>query len=63
MNTELPMCLLDWIDKSKISWSNLSLNPNAIKLLRENPDKIFWLNLSFNKNAIQLLIENKDKKF
>jgi ribosomal protein L24E len=38
----------------------LSLNPNAIALLKENPDKINWYNLSRNKNAeaIALLKEN-----
>ena len=48
MNTELPMCFLDWIDKDKIHWYYLSLNPNAIQLLKENPDKIDWTNLSKN---------------
>jgi hypothetical protein len=59
-NLELPMCLLDWIDKDKIDWLNLSLNPNAIALLRENPDKINWVHLSSNVNAeaIALLKEH-----
>ena len=37
-NLELPMCLLDWIDKDKINWSALSSNPNAeaIALLKKN---------------------------
>ena len=40
---------------------NLSFNPNAIELLKENPDKINWLHLSSNPNAIELLKENPDK--
>ena len=60
MNTELPMCLLDWIDKDKLNWTQLSQNPNAIELLKENPLKINWHYLSFNPNAeaIALLKEN-----
>ncbi len=52
MNTELPMCLLDWIDKDKLNWRYLSQNPNAeaISLLKENPDKIDWIELSRNPN-------------
>ena len=30
--------LRDWIDINKLSWSLLSGNPNAIKLLEQNPD-------------------------
>ena len=62
-NLELPMCLLDWIDKNKIVWNGLSQNPNAIDLLKENPDKIDWQMLSFNPNAeaIALLKENPDE--
>ena len=60
-NLELPMRLIDWVDKNKIDWSYLSLNENAIQLLRENPDKICWLYLSRNSNAIELLKENPDK--
>ena len=61
MNVELPMCLLDWIDKDKIDWRYLSLNPNAIDLLKANPDKIIWWYLSLNPNAIDLLKANQDK--
>src|SRR6056300_1512819 len=53
--------LLDWIDKDKLDWFWLSLNPNAIDLLKENQDKIDWINLSINPNAIDLLKENQDK--
>ena len=40
---------------------NVSINLNAIELLRENPDKIEWDILNLNKNAIELLKENPDK--
>ena len=38
-------------------------SPEAIQLLKENPDKINWFNLSSNEcvEAIQLLKENPDK--
>ena len=41
--------------------TRLSLNPNAIELLKENQDKIDWINLSSNPNAIELLKENPNK--
>jgi len=50
--------LRDWIDEEKIDWYNLSLNSNAIDLLKKNPDKIDWYSLSGNKNAIELFKEN-----
>jgi len=53
--------LLDWIDINNINWNNLSLNKNAIDLLKNNKDKIEWNNLSLNPNAIELLKENQDK--
>jgi hypothetical protein len=34
--------LHDWIDITKLNWSWLSCNTNAIQLLNENPDKIDW---------------------
>ena len=37
-----------WIDINKLSWYNLSSNPNAIYLLEKNIDKINWTNLSGN---------------
>ena len=49
--------LLDWIDKDKLNWNMLSLNPNAIDLLEENYDKINWENLCSNPNAIKILKE------
>jgi hypothetical protein len=53
--------LRDWVDINKLNWESLSLNPNAIELLKENKDKINWINMSINPNAIELLKENKDK--
>ena len=53
--------LRDWVNINKINWDGLSINPNAIELLKENQDKINWENLSFNINAISLLKENQDK--
>jgi hypothetical protein len=45
--------LRDWIDINKINWITLSLNPNAIKLLKENKNKINWYYLSSKSNAIK----------
>ncbi len=53
--------LHDWIDINKINWCGLSLNPNAIELLKKNKDKINWNCLSRNINAIELLKENQNK--
>jgi len=53
--------LRDWIDINKINWNYLSLNPNAIELLKENQDKINWCFLSSNPNAIKLLKKIKIK--
>ena len=53
--------LRNWIDINKMDWDNLSSNPNAIELLKENQDKINWENLSKNSNEINLLKENQDK--
>ena len=55
------MKLLNWINKDKINWRQLSRNPNAIHLLEQNKDKINWDYLSENPNAIHLLEQNKDK--
>ena len=53
--------LKDWIPIEKLDWKFLSINPNAIDLLKENPDKIiYWRELSGNPNAIDLLKENYD---
>jgi len=53
--------LLNWIDIEKLDWDMLSININAIDLLKENPDKINWKYLSMNPSAIELLKENQDK--
>ncbi len=34
--------LRDWIDINKINWHSLSINPNAIELLKKNKNKIDW---------------------
>ena len=58
--------LRDWIPIDNLSWEQLSLNINAVKLLDENPNNIDWLNLSGNRNpyAIDLIkkyaIDNKE---
>ena len=53
--------LKDWISLEKLDWENLSANPNAIELLKENPKKIVWQNLSSNPKAIELLKKNQYK--
>ena len=47
--------LKDWIDKDKIDWSYLSLNPSAraIALLEKNQDKINWRQLSLNPSIFE----------
>lgn len=45
----------------RVDWFGLSMNPNAIHLLEQNPTKIEWFALSFNPNAIHLLEQNLDK--
>ena len=42
---------------NKVNWEYLSMNPNAIELLRANPSKIDWRALSMNPKAIDLLRE------
>ena len=60
LNVELPMCLLNWIDKDKLDWNWISSNVNAIELLKKNPEKINCYQLSRNFNAIKLLNKNPD---
>lgn len=43
---------------NKIDWDSLSINANAIELLKEYPHKIKWDYLSANPAAIDLLKEN-----
>ena len=54
--SETTFKLKDWIPIEKLYGSYLSLNPNAIELLKANPEKINWENLSRNPNpeAIEL---------
>ncbi len=42
--------LRDLVDINKIDWVSLSLNPNAIELLKENQDKIDYYYFSKNPN-------------
>ncbi len=42
--------LRSWIPFEKLDWVYLSANPNAIELLKANPEKIKWNGLSKNKN-------------
>jgi hypothetical protein len=44
----------------KIDWHSLTINPNAIELLKEYPHKIEWEYLSANPAAIDWLKENKN---
>ena len=53
--------LKDWIPPEKLIWNLLSLNPNAIELLKENQDRIDWTYLSTNPKAIELLKANRDE--
>ncbi len=55
--------LKDWIPPEKLDWINLSANPNAIELLKAEPEKIKWGFLSKNPNseAIELLKKNPEK--
>jgi hypothetical protein len=49
--------LKDWIPQKKLDWKYLSANPNAIELLKANPQKINWEGLSANSSqyAIEML--------
>jgi hypothetical protein len=49
--------LKDWIPLEKLDWKYLSSNPNAIELLKANPQKINWEGLSANSSqyAIEML--------
>ena len=54
--------LKNWISLSNLSWSQLSYNPNAIELLKENPEKIDWNMISSNPSIFtydyELIHEN-----
>ena len=47
--------------QDKLNFQLLSLNINAIPILKNNIDKIDWKNLSLNINAIDILKLHKDK--
>ena len=57
---------IEWIENNmktmksikKISWFELSQNPNAIHLLEKNIHKVNWFLLSKNPNAISILEKN-----
>jgi len=55
--------LKDWIPLEKLDWCELSTNPNAIELLKANPNNIDWMYLSANPNdeAIELLNSNLNR--
>ena len=57
--------LKDWLKDflDYFDWNELSMNPNAINLLKQYPEKINWKNLCLNNNpeVIDLLEKNKDK--
>ena len=56
--------LKDWIPLEKLNWTFLSINPNAIELLKANLKKIDWKLLSSNPNpnAIELLKSKINEK-
>ena len=57
----LPLKLLEWVDKSKLSWHYLAINPNAISILKDNQYLFDLSLLSINKNAIELIKDKPDK--
>ena len=54
-----PYKLKSWIKIDKLNWDYLSININAIDLLRENQDKINWRLIFLNENALELIENNK----
>ena len=44
----------DFIQYGKVNWMWLSLNPNAIHMLEQNPDKIRWFSISRNPTIFEL---------
>ena len=53
--------LAEYTNKNYLNWDTLSLNKNAISILKDNIDRINWDNLSLNINAIDILKSHKDK--
>ena len=63
MDIKIPSHLLklrDWIDPNKLSIENLSDNPNAEYILRDNIDNIDWAYLSKNLHCVSILEEHQD---
>ena len=60
-NLTTPYKLLNWIQKDKLNYNNLSLNHKALHFLQQYVDKIEWMFLSENPNAIHFLEQNQDK--
>ena len=52
------MKLREWIDISKLKYRMLSLNINAIDILKENINKLDWSNISLNVGVIELIKDN-----
>jgi hypothetical protein len=50
-------------NQNKINWDKLSLNSNAIELLKENPKKIDWFYLSLNPAIFTYDYEKIRKNF
>ncbi len=44
-------------ENSKVNWSSLSGNPNAIHILQNNLDNVDFRNLSYNPNATHLFFK------
>ena len=41
--------------KHKVDWLILSMNSNAIHILKENIDKVYWDKISYNPNVLYIL--------
>jgi len=55
--------LHSWININKLNWIFLSINPNAIELLKENQDKISINYISSNSSIFKLDYEKMRKNF
>lgn len=53
--------LLDWIDKEKLEWNTLSLNPNAIEMFEGNEEKLIWHRVVKLENAISFIKKNLNR--
>lgn len=52
--------LLDWIDKDRLVWSTLSMNPNAVDMFESNKDKLIMSRVVLLKEAIGFIEKNVD---